>query len=207
VLQKTSGFREGKPLVAQVKKAGLREAILAAAFDLFSRNGYTATPVAAIARMAGMTVANLYVYFPSKLALLYEVYRPWLEAEFQALRDSVLKCRSPRARIERILTGLWSDIPTANHSFANTLIEALATKPPQTEKSDTLLRWSEAQLTLLLRESLPEARRHLADDAVMSHIMWMAFDGFAINRRIGDVPNMSAIARRMTDLLLGTPSP
>jgi AcrR family transcriptional regulator len=181
----------------------MREAILAAAFDLFSRNGYTATPVAAIARTAGMTVANLYVYFPSKLALLYEVYRPWLEAEIQALRESVTKYRSPRARVERILTGLWSDIPSADHCFANTLIEALATTPAQTEKPDTLLHWSEAQLTLLLRENLPASRQHLADDAVVSHIVWMAFDGFAINRRIGDVPDMAAVVHRMTDLLMG----
>src|SRR5271155_227040 len=64
--------------VPQVKKSDKRSAILAAAFDLFSRRGYGATTMADIARAANTTVANLYVYFPSKLVILYEVYNPWL---------------------------------------------------------------------------------------------------------------------------------
>jgi AcrR family transcriptional regulator len=198
----STGIVRENPL-PQVKKAGMREAILTAAFDLFSRKGYTATPVAEIARAAGMTVANLYVYFPSKLAMLYEIYRPWLQARFVGLRAAALKYRSPRARLRRIFIGLWGDIPAADHCFANTLIEALAGAPPGTEKPDKLLLWSEEQLTRLLQDILPEDRKFLAGDPILANIVWMAFDGFAINRRIGDLRDVEALADRMTDLLLG----
>ncbi|WP_429481746.1 hypothetical protein [Paraburkholderia youngii] len=39
-----------------------------------------------IASAAGMTAANLYVYFDPKLAILFEVYRPWLRATRHAER-------------------------------------------------------------------------------------------------------------------------
>lgn len=55
--------------MAQIKKPEVREAIIQAAFELFSRKGYTATTMAEIARTANMTVANLYVYFDSKLLI------------------------------------------------------------------------------------------------------------------------------------------
>src|SRR5689334_1903969 len=61
------------PRMAQRKKPQIREAILAAAFRLFSRNGYAATMVADIAREAGVSPGNVYIYFRSKLEILYAI--------------------------------------------------------------------------------------------------------------------------------------
>jgi AcrR family transcriptional regulator len=193
--------------VPQVKKDKLRDAILAAAFDLFCRKGYTGTTMAEIARSANMTVANLYVYFPSKLVLLYELYQPWLQRQMDELRDTVRKFRSPRARLRRIFLGIWSDIPGADHCFANTMIDALAAAPERTQKPSDLLVWAEETLTELIVEALPPDRRHLAEDRVVANIAWMAFDGFAVNRRIGDMREMEAVADRMVGLLLGADPP
>lgn len=193
--------------MAQVKKAGMREAILEAAFDLFCRKGYTNTTMSEIARSAGMTVANLYVYFDSKLLILYEIYTPWLQAQLDELRKSVQKFRTPRTRLRRIFIGVWRDIPGADHSFANTLIEALASAPKDKGKPTELLSRVEAFVTALIVESLPPARARLFETALLSHIIWMAFDGFVINLRIGDLRNIDAIADLMADFLLGAPTP
>ncbi|MBB5501132.1 helix-turn-helix domain-containing protein [Paraburkholderia sp. MM5384-R2] len=56
-------------------KHGKHGLIAQAAHRLFQQQGFTATKMAQIASAAGMTAANLYVYFDSKLAILYEVYR------------------------------------------------------------------------------------------------------------------------------------
>jgi AcrR family transcriptional regulator len=189
--------------VAQVKKADKREAILAAAFDLFARKGFASTTMAEIARAANTTVANLYVYFPSKLLIVYEIYNPWLVRQLEALHASVQRFRSPRMRLRRIFIGIWSDIPAADHSFANCLIEALAQAPQRTSKPSDLLLRSEEALTALIAENLPEERRHILRDRLFAHVAWMAFDGFAINQRIGDLRDIEAIADIMTDLLLG----
>src|SRR5580693_3066431 len=50
-----------------------RQAILAAATDLFGRKGWPATTTDEIAAQAGVTKRTLYAYFGSKQALLYEV--------------------------------------------------------------------------------------------------------------------------------------
>jgi AcrR family transcriptional regulator len=189
--------------VAQVKKSDKREAILAAAFDLFARKGYGATTMADIARSANTTVANLYVYFPSKLVIMYEIYNPWLAQQLETLRVSVRRFRSPRMRLRRIFIGIWGDIPAADHSFANCLIEALAQVPQRTNKPSDLLLRSEQFLSELIAENLPAERRHILRHRLFSHVAWMAFDGFAINQRIGDIRDIEAIADMMTELLLG----
>lgn len=189
--------------MAQVKKEEVREAILAAAFDLFCRKGYTATTMSEIARAAGMTVANLYVYFDSKLLIFYEIYTPWLLARVDTLRESALKFPTPRIRLRRIIVGLWGDIPAADHSFANAMIEALASAPMGTPKPNNLLEQCEIAITDLILGCLPPERTQLASNRLLSHILWMAFDGFAINSRIGDTRDLEAIATLMTDMILG----
>jgi AcrR family transcriptional regulator len=190
--------------VAQVKKSGVREAILESAFERFSRNGYTATSMAEIARGGNMTVANLYVYFDSKMAILYEIYRPWLEQQLAALAASVRKFRSPRARLRRLFIGLWGDIPAADHAFAHSLIEALASAPRGQGKTNNLLAQVETFLTELLCEVLPPERMAVLHGDLLSHVLWMAFDGFVINQRIGDSRPIDLVADVMADLLVGS---
>ncbi|MGU7768629.1 TetR/AcrR family transcriptional regulator [Burkholderia sp. MR1-5-21] len=189
--------------VVQVKKAEVKEAILAAAFDLFCRKGYTSTTMSEIARASGTTVANLYVYFDSKLLILYAIYQPWLDDQLRVLRESVFKLRTPRTRLRRLITGLWGDIPAADHCFANSLIDALSGAPQGMEKPSALLATVEGALSSLLGEILPPARAELAKDQLLAHVLWMAFDGFVVNQRIGDVRDVGRIADLMTDLLLG----
>lgn len=189
--------------MAQTKKPEVREAILQAAFDLFSRKGYTATTMTEIARTANMTVANLYVYFESKLLIFYEIYRPWMIEQLEALRQSVKKLRSPRTRLRRVFIGVWADIPAKDHSFANCMIEALAVAPPGTQKPGRLLDLAESYIDDLIIECLPEEHPVRSNPRLLSHIIWMAFDGFVINRHIGDTRDIDALADLMTGLLLG----
>lgn len=188
--------------MAQIKKSGMREAILESAFDLFSRKGYTPTTMAEIARTSNMTVANLYVYFDSKLSILYEIYQPWLEQQLAALAESVRKFRTPRSRLRRIFIGIWGDIPAADHSFANALIEALAVAPKGMAKPNTLLIEVESFLTGLIAECLPKEQAHLVRDDLLAHVIWMAFDGFVINQHLGDLRDIGSIADIMTNLLM-----
>jgi AcrR family transcriptional regulator len=189
--------------VPQVKKQNVQDAIVEAARDSFARRGYVATTMAAVAREANTTVANLYSYFPSKLHILYAVYRPWIIEQLNALTASVRRLPTPRAKIRRIFIGIWGDIPAADHCFANALIEALAVAPASMAKPNDLLQQCEARLKELLAESLPETRSRLGLDGRLAHVAWMAFDGFAINRRIGDVRDLETIADLFAELLLG----
>lgn len=189
--------------MAQVKKPDMREAILEAAFRLFAQQGYNQTKMSQIAGEAGMTPGNLYRYFDSKLLLLYAIYTPWLRRKLDELRVSVQRCRTPRARLNRLFTGLWHDIPLSDHSFANTLMEALTVAPRDGGKMTDSLAQVEEFVRAMLEEYLPPDRLAYVSPDLLVHVVWMAFDGFVINIRIGDRPNVAAIAGMMTDLLLG----
>ncbi|QGZ64748.1 TetR/AcrR family transcriptional regulator [Paraburkholderia acidisoli] len=184
---------------------GKREQIAQAALALFQAQGFTATKMAQIAAAAGMTAANLYVYFDSKLAILYEVYRPWLRAQLDALGAQVRAQHGTHARLRRLLVGLWHDIPGADANFANALIDGLAQRPARAEPSSAFLNEVEVAVGALLRECIGMehgARVLCGDEAMLSRLIWMAFDGFVINRRLGDVRDVEAVASLIAALVL-----
>jgi AcrR family transcriptional regulator len=184
----------------QVKKPEIANAVRKAAFSLFARNGYTATSMAAIAREAGTAVSNLYAYWPAKLDLLYDIYSPWLDAQLAVLEREVSRQVSSRDKLARLFTGMWEDIPMADNAFANTLMEARASVPPATPKPEPILPRLEQWLGGMLLRCLP-ASDSLARRSV-AYVTWMAFDGFAINRRIGNLRDVREMAAHMADLLL-----
>jgi AcrR family transcriptional regulator len=64
----------GRPRFANQHSSGdPRQEILAAAADLFSTGGYTATSTGAIAEAVGLRQASLFYYYPSKEAILTEL--------------------------------------------------------------------------------------------------------------------------------------
>ena len=65
-----------------------REAILAAALQLIARLGLHNTPMSAVAREAGVAAGTLYLYFPSKEAMINALYVAVLEDRDRSMRGS-----------------------------------------------------------------------------------------------------------------------
>jgi AcrR family transcriptional regulator len=61
-----------------------RDAILAAALRLIARFGLHNTPMSAVAREAGIAVGTVYLYFPSKEAMINALYRELLGDQFRS---------------------------------------------------------------------------------------------------------------------------
>jgi AcrR family transcriptional regulator len=92
----TTGRRVGRPRATARAESGLtaREELLAAAGQLFTTRGYTATTTRAIAERAGMRQASMYHYFGGKqdvlAALLEGTVRPSLDLALAlAARDDL----------------------------------------------------------------------------------------------------------------------
>jgi AcrR family transcriptional regulator len=66
-----------------------RGRVLAAAIDLFARQGYDATSVAEVIAQAGVAKGGFYHHFASKEDLLYEVYGDLITRQLQAM-DAIL---------------------------------------------------------------------------------------------------------------------
>ncbi|MCW5772309.1 MAG: TetR/AcrR family transcriptional regulator [Rhodospirillaceae bacterium] len=188
--------------MAQVLKETVRKLIVDKAALVFASEGYHRATISAIATRAKVAVGTVYTYFPSKLHLLYAVYSPWLRARMDEIEAAAAKAPTPRAKVKTIILGLWRDTPAANPGLANSLMEALASTDPEKGKPEALLRWNEDRLAEMLAKVLPRSRRRFASDFV-ANILLMAYDGYVINRRLGDLRDYNRLADIMTDLLLG----
>jgi AcrR family transcriptional regulator len=188
--------------MAQVLKETVRRLIVEKAALVFASDGYHRATISMIAARAKIAVGTVYTYFPSKLHLLYAVYTPWLEARMAETERAADAAKTPRDKVKAIVLGLWRDTPIANPGLANSLMEALASTDPGKGKPEPLLRWHETWLSAMLAKALPPARRRFADELV-ANILLMAYDGYVINRRLGDLRDYDRLAEIMTDLLLG----
>ncbi|SEB01497.1 TetR/AcrR family transcriptional regulator [Variovorax sp. YR216] len=164
--------------MSQRKKEGVREAILAAAFRLFSAQSYIETSIPAIAREAGISTANVYVYFASKLDILYTLYEPWLNERLEKLDRSLKRVASPEARLERLLVALWRDLPHETNGFAKNIMQALSTTGGGDAYSPHLRELFQSRVAKWIESCLSVSA---AESDVIAGVVLMAFDGFAMN--------------------------
>ena len=82
-----------------------REAILAAALRLIARLGLHAAPMSAVAREAGVAAGTLYLYFPSKEAMINALYLEVLAHRHRSMAADAVGARNDGA-IGR--AGLWA---------------------------------------------------------------------------------------------------
>ena len=71
------------------KKEETRQRIVAAAIELFQRNGYEATTVDEISERADVAKGTFFNYYPRKESILDDVHEQQLEA-VEAVADQVL---------------------------------------------------------------------------------------------------------------------
>lgn len=190
--------------MGQFKKPEVRDAILKAALGAFSRKGYARTTLAEIAGGAGISTANLYVYYRSKLEILYALYEPWMRSRLSTLEARMGALRSPRARLRLLLRTLWRDIPAEKNGFVNNIMQAISSMTPRDRYRPTLLKWMEEHLERMLRAALPAARRRAFGRARLAHLLVMAFDGFIIYHHVNPgAPLDDATLEAVCSMLLG----
>lgn len=170
--------------MAQTKKAKVNQAILDAAYRLFSERGYSRTNILAIAKAANVSPANVYVYFSSKLDILFSIYQPWLTKHFDELERSLKPISDPAQRLKKILSVLWRDIPAADNGFANNMMQTFSTTTIREGYSPALRIAVEKRLARLLEESLPKLERTAARD--LANVFLMAFDGYILNYHLNE---------------------
>ena len=163
--------------MTQRKKEDVRQAILDSAFRLFTEQGYSETSLPAIAREAEISTGNVYIYFSSKLEILFTLYEPWLMNFLDRLDRSVQRIESRTERLERVLQGLWRDLPKESNGFANNIVQALSTT--RSEQYNPKLRLAvERRVAHWLADCLSVSAK---EAETLTGIVLMAFDGFAMN--------------------------
>src|ERR1700746_2103121 len=156
---------------------GKRERLIAAACDLFYRQGIAGTTLAHIAEAAGVPLGNMYYYFKTKDDIVAAV----VEARTEEIRSATAALQrrhgSPKARL-KALVGLLADSreTIADHGCPlGTLCTELANQPGQSPSvtaplMQTLLDWAEQQFRAMGR---PDARD-------LAHELVIAYEGSAV---------------------------
>ncbi|MBK5061609.1 hypothetical protein [Paraburkholderia domus] len=104
----------------------------------------------------------------------------------------------------RLLRGLWHDIPAADSSFANALVDALSHAGVRERPTSAFLDEIEHVIAELLHVCLEEPLRpggHCVDRTIVARQIWTAFDGFVINRQLGGARDIERIAALVRSLL------
>jgi AcrR family transcriptional regulator len=78
VRQAASGVKPGSPRPREARSAARREAILAAALDEFSQQGFAAARLEDVAKRANVAKGTIYLYFRDKETLFQELIRSML---------------------------------------------------------------------------------------------------------------------------------
>jgi AcrR family transcriptional regulator len=167
--------------MVQRKKSDVREAILGAAFHLFSEQGYHDTSLPQIARAAGISPANVYVYFSSKLDVLFTLYAPWLQERLDALERTLARIKDPQARFQRLLLALWRDLPRESNGFANNVMQAVSNSGAEGDYSPELREFFQSRVATWVAGCLDLSP---AEASMIASVLLMAFDGFAMNVRL-----------------------
>lgn len=94
-------YRETPRITA--RKQALRARMLSAARRLVAENGYRAVRMSRVARRAGVATGTVYRYFPSKTALVTEVFRTASEHELDALRRAAASGDDAAQRLEAVI--------------------------------------------------------------------------------------------------------
>jgi AcrR family transcriptional regulator len=161
---------------------GKRERLIAAACDLFYRQGIAATTLAHIAEAAEVPLGNVYYYFKSKDDIVTAV----VEARTDEMRSATAALQrrhgSPKARL-KALVGLLAESRDliADHGCPyGTLCTELANQPGQRRSltaplMQTLLDWTEQQFRALGRRDAHDLALQLViayqGGAVLTHAL------------------------------------
>ena len=190
--------------MGQVKKPEVRDAILKSALRLFSKKGYARTTLEEVARGSDVSTANLYVYFRSKLEILYAIYDPWMRERLGALEEKMKALPDAEAKLRLLLTTLWRDMPAEKHGFVNNIMQAISSATPRDRYRPTLLRWMEEHLERMLDDALPAKRKKLLGRARLAHLLVMAFNGYIVYHHINPAaPLDDATVDAVCTMLLG----
>ncbi len=109
-------------------------AILDAAEELFTERGYRDTTVADIAKVAGMSPANLYRHFENKEDIAAGCCNRRLEKKFHAMREVLEKKRiSASARLEEFIVALlrYTYEETQDRPKMNETVEVVIASRPE----------------------------------------------------------------------------
>ncbi|MFA7669489.1 MAG: TetR/AcrR family transcriptional regulator [Burkholderiaceae bacterium] len=175
--------------------------LLDAAARLFGIRGYAATSMRDIALEVKMLPGSLYYHFPSKEALLVEVYRKGVDELKASAEIAMAKETEPWARLEALCQAHLETV-LGDSNYANVLIRVLPDDIPEAAESLRVVREDYEQVFRAAVDHLPLMKstdRHVLRLMLIGSLNWTAL---WFNPQGRDSPR--ALARKFVGLIKET---
>lgn len=180
-----------------------RDALVAAAAELFWKRGYAATSIADIADGSGVPVGNVYYYFRSKSALAMAVSDVFVSETETMLEEVRKECGGPRERLSALVSRLARSLKSR---VAHGCPIALCIRDFRHDSPEASRRAAEA-FTLLVTFMAGELGRTGLRPALSLGIARGALaewqGGMMLAHAFGDAATLSESFRRMEQHLVG----
>lgn len=163
------------------KSAQTRAALVETALQMFRSQGYDKTTMRSIADKAGLSVGNAYYYFPSKDALVLELYDR-LQDEHRERAVALLKDGKALSVQLRAILHTGIDVMTPYHEFgANFINVAIAPKSP-TSPFGPGAGVARGKAVALFREALQRSRQQppTAIREELPELLWLLYMGITL---------------------------
>ncbi|MEV0334961.1 TetR/AcrR family transcriptional regulator [Nocardia sp. NPDC050717] len=172
-----------------VDRVARQEEILRAAAAVFARKGFAATRVEDVAAAAGIAKGSVYLYFPSRDALLAGVFDSFARRSALALDE--LGDGPALERLERLVRGALTML--AEHpDHARVLLDVWAAKPPLDMAA--VYREYRAAVTGLLREAVADGTVRDEVDERYAAVIIGAIEGCLIQTVVDPSLSLSDLA-------------
>jgi AcrR family transcriptional regulator len=160
-----------------------REAILSAALELFVERGFHGASVPAIAERAGIAAGTMYRYFPSKEALVNELYRALKTSLIDALLVGFAFDAPPRAQFRSFFFRLWGFAQRRPAAF--TFLEHHHHADYLDAESQAMERASLLPFVGFLEQTRAARVTKAIEAPALMAIVWGAFSGLLKAGRLG----------------------
>jgi AcrR family transcriptional regulator len=157
--------------------AETRDRLVAAAAELFNRDGYLGTDSVRIARAAGYAAGTFYKHFADKREVLLAAYASWVTAEWRAVEEEVAAGGSAREMAERVVR-LVLDLHVRWRGLRAALATLLATDA-EARRFHRDQRRRQLEMMSALRERRGKRPRPAEEDAVLLFTLERTCDAVA----------------------------
>ena len=120
-----------------------RAKILAAAEELFGRQGYAQTSIDDISELADVAVRTIYMHFPTKAAIMLAAFDSWVDVFVGAVLERPVDepvTTTVAAALRAVEAAGWIDHPENDETPAHPMVEHLHTGSPDVA-GHVLQRW------------------------------------------------------------------
>ncbi|MHB8777855.1 MAG: TetR/AcrR family transcriptional regulator [Anaerolineales bacterium] len=176
--------------------------ILQAAAQIFLQKGFGATRMEDIAKQAGLSVGNLYRYFPGKLDMTLALMELFLEPSLSNSNDLLSAPGTCRERLEGDFLRVLLKQDQAMLTLYGEMYH-LARQEPRVHAmlADYNLRYQKI-VAAMLQQGIQSGEIHPIDPAAVAFAFQSIFDGFMQNMALTPQPlDLPTVLRQTFDML------